>query len=90
MKADRKQVERLLKTARGQIDGVLKMIDDDKYCIDIVNQILASQAILNKASKEILLAHINGCVKDSFLSDDENYQNSKMEELRTVIDKLAK
>lgn len=90
MKADRKQVERLLKTARGQIDGVLKMIEDDKYCIDIVNQILASQAILNKASKEILVAHIDGCVSDSFSSNDEAFQKEKMEELKMVIDKLAK
>ena len=90
MKANKKQIERLLKTARGQIDGVLKMMEDDKYCIDIVNQILASQAILNKASKEILVAHIDGCVSDSFASSDKVFQKEKMEELKKVIDKLAK
>ena len=36
MKADRKKVEPLLKTARGQLDGVLKMIDDNRYCMDIM------------------------------------------------------
>ena len=45
MKANRKEVERLLKTARGQIDGVLKMIEEDRYCIDISNQLMASQAV---------------------------------------------
>ncbi|MDF9825106.1 DNA-binding FrmR family transcriptional regulator [Breznakia sp. PF5-3] len=90
MKADSKQVKRLLKTARGQIDGVLKMIDDDKYCIDIVNQIMASSAILNKATKEILHAHINGCIKESFESNDEAFQEKKIQELLSVIDKIAK
>ena len=42
MKADKAKVARLLKTARGQIDGVLKMIDGDQYCIDIANQIMAA------------------------------------------------
>ena len=41
MMADKQKVSRLLKTARGQIDGILKMIDEDRYCIDISNQIMA-------------------------------------------------
>ena len=45
MKADKAKVARLLKTARGQIDGVLKMIDGDQYCIDIANQIMAAEAV---------------------------------------------
>lgn len=45
MMADKQKVSRLLKTARGQIDGILKMIDEDRYCIDISNQIMASQSI---------------------------------------------
>ena len=41
MKADRDKVVPLIKTARGQLDGILKMIDEDRYCIDISNQVLA-------------------------------------------------
>ena len=44
MKADHAQVERLLKTARGQIDGILKMVEEDRYCVDISNQIMASSS----------------------------------------------
>ena len=51
MKADKAKVSRLLKTARGQIDGVLKMIDEDQYCIDIANQIMAAEAVLQRANK---------------------------------------
>jgi len=90
MKADHTLIERLLKTARGQINGVLNMIEEDQYCIDIVNQILASQAILNKASKEILIAHIDGCVSECFSSNDENFQKAKLEELKILIDKFSK
>ena len=49
MMADKKQVTRLLKTARGQIDGILKMVEEDRYCIDISHQIMASEAILKRA-----------------------------------------
>ena len=52
MMADKKQVTRLLKTARGQIDGILKMVEEDRYCIDISHQIMASEAILKRANKE--------------------------------------
>ena len=54
MKADRDKVVPLIKTARGQLDGILKMIDEDRYCIDISNQVLAVISILGKANKEII------------------------------------
>lgn len=84
MKADRNKIERLLKTARGQLDGILKMVEEDRYCIDISNQLLATEAILKKANKEIIHSHLNHCVKDS-MNDDE-----KVEELMTLFNKLSK
>ena len=54
MRADKAKVSRLLKTARGQIDGILKMIEEDRYCIDISNQVLAAEAMLKKANREII------------------------------------
>lgn len=58
MQADKKKVGTLLKTARGQIDGILNMIEEDRYCIDISHQLMATMAILNKANKEVLSAHL--------------------------------
>ena len=75
MRADKDQITRLLKTSRGQIDGVLKMIDQDKYCVDIVNQIMACDAVLKKAVKEILRAHIGGVFPK--LLPKETNQNGK-------------
>ena len=40
MKADKAQINRLLKTARGQIDGILKMVEEDRYCMDIAHQLM--------------------------------------------------
>ena len=50
MKADAARTLQLLKTARGQIDGVIRMVEDDRYCIDISNQIQAASAILAKVN----------------------------------------
>ncbi len=84
MKADKKQIKRLLSTARGQIDGILKMIDEDRYCVDISNQILASQAILSRANKEILKAHLMNCVQNS--SGEETKE--KIKEINNLLDKV--
>ena len=51
MQADKQKVTRLLKTARGQMDGILKMVEEDRYCIDISQQLMATEAILNKVNK---------------------------------------
>ncbi len=55
-----------IKTARGQVDSVITMIEDDRYCIDIANQILAVNGLLKRANLEILKQHINHCVKEAF------------------------
>ena len=66
MMADRKKVEPLLRTARGQIDGVLKMIEDNRYCMDIMMQLQAVESLVHKAQREVLRGHLSGCVQDAF------------------------
>lgn len=87
MKADKAKVTRLLKTARGQLDGLLKMVEDDRYCIDISNQLMATQAILRSANREVLQAHLGCCVKEAFETGDEQ---QKIREIMVIIDKLTK
>lgn len=84
MTADKKRITRLLKTARGQIDGILKMVDEDRYCMEISNQIMASQAILARVNKDILQAHLHNCV----LNADESDKEAKLDEISALIDKL--
>jgi DNA-binding FrmR family transcriptional regulator len=89
MRADKKVVLRLLKTARGQIDGIIKMVEDDKYCIDIVHQIMASEAVLKKTSKLVLQAHLSGCVSEAFEGGPKE-REEKINEMIDVFDKLNK
>lgn len=87
MRADKNQVTRLLKTARGQLDGILKMVEEDRYCVDISNQLMATEAILQRINKEILAAHIKCCVQEAIQSGNAE---EKVEELVQILDKLTK
>lgn len=87
MKADKTKVTRLLKTARGQIDGILKMVEDDRYCIDIAHQLMATQSILKKVNNEILKAHLSHCVKDAF---EEGNSEEKIDEIIELLNKITK
>jgi DNA-binding FrmR family transcriptional regulator len=77
-----------LKTSKGQIEGIIKMIEDGRYCMDVSNQIVAAQSLLKKANILILKQHLNHCVKEAFI---ENNGEKKVEEiielLSRVIDK---
>ena len=87
MKADKAKIEKLLKTARGQLDGILRMLDQDRYCIDVSNQIMATQAILTKVNREILIAHMNSCIMNE---TDESKRTERIDELTHVLEKLLK
>lgn len=87
MRSDQERITRLLKTARGQLDGLLRMVEEDRYCVDISNQILATQAILRTVNQQILQDHINTCVREAMRSDDAD---EKIGEIMSIIEKLAK
>jgi len=87
MKADHEKVKSLLKTARGQIDGLIKMVDDDRYCMEISHQLLAVQAILRKADREVVKAHLQSCVREAFA---EGKEEEKIDEIINLVEKLTK
>ncbi|MGB4187438.1 MAG: metal-sensing transcriptional repressor [Limnochordia bacterium] len=87
MRSDQQYVIKMLKTARGQIDGLIKMVEDDRSCIDIAHQIMAVQAVLRKVSKEVLHGHLNHCVKEAFTA---GAAQEKIDEVMAVIDQLLK
>lgn len=78
-----------LKTARGQIDGIIKMIEEDRYCVDISTQILSIIGLLKKANIDVLNSHIRSCVKEAIL-EGEKEGEKKIEEIVTIIDKYIK
>ena len=85
MKENRKKAMQSLKTARGQIDGIIKMIEEDRYCIDISNQIFAAQSLLKNANLIILENHLSHCVKDACISGNGD---EKINEIMKILDKV--
>lgn len=90
MMADHKSVTRMLKTARGQIDGILRMVEEDRYCIDVSTQLMATQALIARINADVLKARIEGCVASAIESGDEELKAAKLAEIERVVDKLAK
>lgn len=77
----------LLKTSKGQIDGIIKMVENERYCVDVSKQILAVQGLLKKANLKILDNHIRSCVKDAFAQGEED---EKVKEIIEILDKYMK
>lgn len=90
MQADRDKTLRLLKTARGQIDGIMRMVEDDRYCIDISNQLMATESLLARINADVLKAHIEHCVRAAADTGSAAEKTEKLAEIERVIDKLAK
>ena len=89
MNDSKKKAVNKLKTARGQIDGIIKMLEDDRYCVDVSTQILSAIGLLKKANIDVLNDHIRSCVTTAILQS-EDQGNEKIEEIITIIDKYIK
>ena len=86
MNDERKKALQSLKTAKGQIEGIIKMIEDERYCIDISNQILAAQSLLKKANMTILKQHMQHCVKEACHQDKAD---EKIDEIISILEKIV-
>ena len=73
-----------LRNARGQIDGIIRMVEEDRYCIDVSKQILAATALLKKANMTILRQHMNTCVTDAL---ENGAGQEKIDEIVLMLDK---
>lgn len=87
MNQEKKKAIQALKTSKGQIEGIINMIEDGRYCIDISNQMVAAQSLLKKANLLILKQHLNHCVKDAFLNDGGD---EKVDEIIALLSRLLK
>jgi CsoR family transcriptional regulator, copper-sensing transcriptional repressor len=86
MKAPTKQsCLKRLSRAEGQIRGVANMIEDDRYCIDVITQLQAVKAALMRIEDEILSDHVSHCVAHAMKSGDAKEQQIKIEELMAVM-----
>lgn len=80
---------RRLKRIEGQIRGLIRMVEDDRYCIDVVTQISAVRAALRRAEEEILKDHFSHCVEHAIASGDRSDQRRKIAELMEVLGRSA-
>lgn len=69
----------------GQVRGLARMIEDDRYCIDVVTQILAVRAALRRVEQEVLRDHVGHCVEHAIASGDRDEQRKKVAELMEVF-----
>lgn len=69
----------------GQVRGLSKMVEEDRYCIDIVTQISAVRAALRRVEEEVLKDHVAHCVEHAIASGDQADQREKIAELMAVI-----
>ncbi len=71
----------------GQVQGVKRMVEEEKYCIDIVTQIQAARSALRSVEMKILEKHMQHCVREAFTSGSQKNADEKMEELLRVMKK---
>ena len=74
-----------LNRIEGQVRGIARMVDEDRYCIDIVTQVAAVRAALRRVEEEILRDHVAHCVEHAIASGNKADQRRKIEELMNVV-----
>lgn len=79
-----------LRRIEGQMRGVTRMVEEDRYCIDILTQTQALRAALVKVETELLRNHVDHCVRGAFASGDSQDQQAKIEELVEVLQRTAR
>lgn len=79
-----------LSRIEGQVRGISGMVEGDRYCVDVVTQISAVRAALQKVEEQILRDHVSHCVAGAFTSGDVNDQRKKIEELVHTIGLMSR
>jgi DNA-binding FrmR family transcriptional regulator len=74
-----------LSRIEGQVRGLARMVEDDRYCIDVVTQLSAVRSALRRVEEEILRDHVSHCVEDAIASGDKTQQRKKIAELMDVL-----
>jgi len=81
---------RRLKTVEGHLRGIIRMVEEDAYCIDVIRQIQAVEAALNKVSSRILEDHLNSCVITAIQGNDKTERERVLKEITEVFEMSTK
>jgi DNA-binding FrmR family transcriptional regulator len=79
-----------LRTIEGHLRGVIRMVEEDSYCIDVIRQIQAVEAALNKVSTRILEGHLNSCVITAVQGEDQSERERVLKEIAEVFEMSTK
>ncbi len=86
----KQQLSNRLKSIEGHVRGIVRMVDEDAYCVDIIKQALAVQRALEKFNSIILERHLQGCVTTAIRSDDPGERERVITELLQVFETSSK
>ena len=84
-----RRVNLRLKRIAGQVGGIQRMLEEERYCVDVLLQIAAARAALDQVGKLILANHVETCVADAFASGKPRERRKKMDELMHVFDRFG-
>lgn len=90
MTASASQLLNRLRRIEGQVRGIARMVEEDRYCIDVLHQIQAVKAALGKAESEILKSHAAHCVAQAIASGDQQEQEAKFAELVDLFERTKR
>ncbi len=86
---EKKQLILRLRRLEGQVRGIQRMVEEDKYCVDILTQIVAAKGALHKVALKILDDHMHGCVQRAIKEEDTEKNEEIVNELMTVLAKFS-
>ena len=82
------QLSRLRKI-EGQVRGILRMVEDERYCVDILTQLRAARAALRRVEDSVLREHVEHCIAQAIRSGDATEQRGKVDELLDVLGRFS-
>ncbi len=88
--AAKNAVVKRLNRIEGQVRGLVRMVDEDRYCIEVITQVAAVRAALRKVEEEVLRDHVAHCIDHAIASGDAKDQRRKVAELIEVLGRTAR
>lgn len=82
-------VDRRLRRIAGQVGGIQRMVEEDRYCVDVLLQVAAARAALDRVGKLVLASHVETCVADAFASGGTRERRKKVDELMEVFSRFG-
>lgn len=87
---DKPKLLNRLSRIEGQVRGIARMVDEDRYCIDVLTQVQAVRAALTRVETELLKGHLGHCIEGAIVSGDKDEQRRKAAELIELLERAAR